>query len=251
VKVMAKKKRNNKKPVALTIVLCVLIIVLVILVSVNLKGDGTVGTVSETAVSSNLNGIKMVLDAGHGGADPGTIGVSTGGKESDVNLAITKRLEQALIKQGVAVVMTREDENSIADTKAADMTERKRIITESGEDLTISIHQNKFEDTGVAGPQVFFYPGSVEGEKFAKCLQQALNDTLKPAKPRSALSADYYVLRYGSEPAVIIECGFMSNPEEDVLLHKTQYQIMIVNAIVEGVGDYVAESSAELKTAES
>ena len=241
---MAKKKRNNKKPIALTIVICTLLVTLIVIVSINMDGGSAVGTVSETMLPSNdINGLKIVLDAGHGGSDPGTIGGSTGGKESDVNLAITERLEQALIKQGVSVVMTRKDKNAIADTKAADMAERKRIITESGENLMISIHQNKFENENVAGPQVFYYPGSVEGEKFAKCLQQSLNDTLKPAKPRSALSADYYVLRYGSAPAVIIECGFMSNPEEDVLLHKTQYQIMIVNAVVEGVGNYLSNSS--------
>ena len=136
-------------------------------------------------------------------------------------------------------MLFRSDEKAIGDTKQEDMANRKKIIESSGQDIFISIHQNRFEDSSVAGPQVFYYPGSAKGEKLAKAVQQTLNDTLKPKSPRSALSEDYYVLRAGTAPGIIVECGFMSNPEEDVLLHKQEYQMMIVNAIIQGVEGYL------------
>jgi len=219
----------------LTIIILVLLAVLVFL-AIQLLGEEQV---LSTAATMNLEGVTIVVDAGHGGSDPGTIGVATGGDEASVNLAIAKILEQVLEKQGAQVIMTRVSEEAIGQTKQADMAKRKEIIETSGQDLMISIHQNRFEDETVAGPQVFYYPGSEKGAVLANAIQQELNETLQPKNPRSALPQDYYVTRAGTAPGVIVECGFMSNPEEDMLLHKKEYQQMIVNGIVRGIEGYL------------
>ena len=140
------------------------------------------------------------------------------------------------------MVMTRSDGEAIAPTKKEDMAKRREIIETSGQDLTISIHQNFYEDPDVCGPQVFYAPGSVEGEKLARCIQERLNKDLEVKKPLSHKEGNYYIVKSGAAPAVIVECGFLSNPEEEVLLGKEFYQIKIAKAIMEGMEDYLAEA---------
>lgn len=193
-------------------------------------------TTGETAV---LRGVSVVIDAGHGGDDSGTIGVVTGAKEAHINLTIAKKLRDALTSSGAQVIMTRSDGNAIGETKEEDMANRRRIIEESGQDLTISIHQNHYDDPDVKGPQVFYAPGSAEGEKLAGCIQQRMNAELEVVRPRSAMAGNYYIVRSGAAPAVIVECGFLSNPEEDVLLSKKFYRIKVTKAILEGIEDYL------------
>lgn len=226
----------KKSRIALWLTLVALLAILCVIVFLLLNDDAE----QEVAVSGQLSGVKVVIDAGHGGWDSGTLGINTQVKESDINLEIAKRLQAALEQKGVTVVMTRSDENAIGKDKDEDMSNRRAIIEESGQDVTISIHQNRFQDESVYGPQVFYAPGSAEGEKLAAAVQAALNSRLEIDKPRTHMEGNYYIVKSGAPPAVIVECGFLSNPQEEVLLTKAVYQNKIVQAIMEGVEAYLS-----------
>ena len=141
--------------------------------------------------------------------------------------------------------MTRTDSNAIADTKSDDMNLRREIIASSGQDITVSIHQNFFEDSKVHGPQVFYAEGSAEGEKLAACIQKYLNEDLNPNAPRTQMASDYFIVNSGTAPAVIVECGFLSNPEEEQLLKKKKYRLRIVDSIIKGIEEYAQMTAGE------
>ena len=200
-------------------------------------------TAAKTANTSpepgdSLAGIRVVVDPGHGGFDGGTIG-ATGTKESEINLAISKLVRQEFESQGAEVVMLREKDEALAAEKQDDMAARRELIETSGQDITVSIHQNRFEDSSVYGPQVFYAPGSAEGEKLAKCVQDSLNEALEIAKPRVQMEGNYYIVKSGSAPAIIVECGFLSNPEEEAKLKTEEYQKKVARAVREGVAAYL------------
>ena len=201
-----------------------------------------IGERNSRAVSAPVDGIqgtKVVLDAGHGGSDAGTIGTTAGTQEAGINLKIALRLQKELENSGVQVVMTRSDEKAVAETKDLDMQKRREIISTSGQDVTISIHQNHYEDPEVAGPQVFYAPGSAEGKKLAAAIQARMNAGLDVKSPRTEAEGNYYITKSGAAPCVIVECGFLSNPTEEQLLKKDSYQILIVDAIIRGYADYM------------
>ncbi len=183
-------------------------------------------------------GTTIVLDAGHGGFDIGTTGIN-GTIESDLNLAITQKLEALLISEGANVVMTRSDAEAVGEDKDSDMAYRRNVIETSGQAVTVSIHQNHFDDPAVRGPQVFFSPGSVEGEKLASAIQDELNSALAPPEPRSINAVGYYIVQSGIAPAVIVECGFLSNAEEEALLITDEYQDALADAVAQGIYDYM------------
>lgn len=189
------------------------------------------------------NELFVVIDAGHGGNDPGKI--SAGGiKEKDVNLAIAIKLKGELEKRGVKVVLTRGSDVCLAkpgatNKKTADMHERVDIINESGCSLLISIHQNSFTDASVRGAQVFYYGESDDSKRLANILQQELVSGLDPSNHRKAKTGnDYYILRRTSCPGVIIECGFLSCPEEAALLIDDKYQEKLVRAVSDAIEKY-------------
>lgn len=194
---------------------------------------------------AEFNEVTVLIDAGHGGSDGGAVGVS-GTKESDINLQIALRLKSALEQEGAKVLMVRKDENAVAPTKDEDMARRAEIIKTSGADIFVSIHQNKFSDPGVSGPQVFYKPGGSESEKLAKAVQAQLIQRLKPSKARVAMEGNYLVLRAGEIPSIMVECGFMSNATEERLLQTTEYQIEIARAITQGISQYLFSNGSEI-----
>ncbi|HBU12201.1 MAG TPA: N-acetylmuramoyl-L-alanine amidase [Clostridiales bacterium] len=217
-----------------------------------MSGCGLLHGASETGGEiKNLDGITVIVDAGHGDTDVGTIGVSTGRYEKEVNLEVSKKLQAALEARGVRVVMTREsdeplgpaDEQDIERRKEADMQKREEIIGGANAHLLISIHQNRFEDQAVRGPQVFYLrnasDGAEYGVQFSECLQTAINEDLQIEKPRNINYGNWRLLKKGDQPGAIVECGFFSNPEEEVLLQQGEYQDRLVAAIVRGTQDYV------------
>ncbi len=171
----------------------------------------------------------VVIDVGHGGKDPGKVGVN-GELEKDINLAIALKLEKFLKQSDVSVIMTRHEDIGLYDEdagnkKVQDMRRRIEFIEESGADLVVSVHQNSYRDSSVRGPQCFYYGSSSEGERAALILQEQLNEGLEIERPRSAKSnSSYYMLKKSSVPTVIAECGFLSNGEEAVLLTNEKYQ---------------------------
>jgi N-acetylmuramoyl-L-alanine amidase len=190
-----------------------------------------------SAASHALSGRLVVVDAGHGGFDPGASGVD-GTREDELNLKVAEYLKAALELHGAQAILTRRDENALAGTKEEDMAERRRIITESQSDIVVSIHMNSYTDESVSGPLVLFMKGSSRGERLAKCVQNNMIDLLKPDRKNSARADDLYILRSGNQPCVIVECGYLSNEKEMQRLKSADYQQQLADAICQGVIDY-------------
>lgn len=191
----------------------------------------------------------IVIDAGHGAPDGGAVGKS-GTPESGINLEISKLLASELDKRGYKVLMTRNDENgifktenaSIKEKKREDMKERLRIANGSGADLFLSIHMNFFGDSKYSGPQVFYKDGSEDGGRAASCIRASFLQNIgehctREIKP---VRDGIYLLREVKMPAVLVECGFLSNPDEEQLLLSPEYQSKMANAIAEGIDKFFA-----------
>ena len=191
--------------------------------------------------------VCVVVDAGHGGDDPGKIGVNQV-LEKDVNLSIARKVRQYLEAQGIRVVMTREDENGLYDSDASnkkvqDMKRRVALIEEAKPAITVSIHQNSYPEEYVHGAQVFYYDGSRDGQLLADLLQKQLVEKLDPENRRQIKANDsYYLLKKTDIPIVIVECGFLSNQAEAALLAQEDYQDRVAWAIHMGILQYLAES---------
>ncbi|MDE6916259.1 MAG: N-acetylmuramoyl-L-alanine amidase [Lachnospiraceae bacterium] len=184
--------------------------------------------------------ITIVIDAGHGGIDPGKIGVNNA-LEKDINLAIALKVERNLRENGINVVMTRTDDSGLyketdSNKKVRDMKNRLAIIEEAKPALAVSIHQNSYPDASVSGVQVFYYKDSARSRDAAEILQTQLIRTLRPKKERVAKeNGSYYLLKKTSVPIVIVECAFMSNPTEAALLTQDDYQEKVAWAIYMGI----------------
>lgn len=195
------------------------------------------GTVSQP-------GRCVVLDAGHGGIDPGKIGIN-GALEKDINLEITLRVQKYLEAQDVQVILTRGDEEGLYDADASnkkvqDMKRRIEMIEQTAPDLAVSIHQNSYPDEGVKGAQVFYYTDSIEGQRAAEFLQQSLVKRVDPENHRQIKANDsYYLLKKTSTPIVIAECGFLSNSDEAARLCEEAYQEKVAWAIHLGIMQYL------------
>ena len=185
--------------------------------------------------TTNQSHIVIVIDAGHGGFDGGATGHITKVKEDGLNLAVAVKLQRLCQNAGHTVIMTRKDNNALGSTKDEDMQRRRSIIEASGADIVVSIHMNKFSDRSVSGPVVFYYEESSEGGKLAEFIQQKLNTQLEPPRPRSHKPESYFVLRAGSGPCVLVECGFLSNEREETLLQTDDYQQKCAQAVFAGI----------------
>lgn len=186
----------------------------------------------------------VVIDAGHGGDDPGKIGIN-GAKEKDVNLSIARRVKAYLEKEDIRVIMTRETEDGLYDADAShkkvqDMKRRIDIIEETAPDLTVSIHQNSYPEEYVHGAQVFYYEGSVEGQELADKIQKRLIEGADPGNKRQIkANSSYYLLKKTKIPIVIVECGFLSNRTEAEALCSDEYQDCIAWEITLGILQYL------------
>lgn len=198
-------------------------------------------------VSKELSSQKLiVVDAGHGGSDPGMVGVG-GLEEKGINLAIAAKLKSSLESRGFTVVMTREEdvglyEENTHNKKAQDLQKRISLIKETKPLLSVSIHQNSYEDSSVYGPQVFYYADSPDGEALAKVLQEKLNTGLAVERPRVAKgNTSYYLLKRSPGILNIVECGFLTNPDEAALLQTEEYQQKVADAVAAGICEYLGE----------
>ena len=202
--------------------------------------DGTVVPVKTTATKSPED-MLIVIDPGHGGFDTGAIGVS-GVHEADINLEVAKCLKAEFEALGMQVLMTREEETGLGTTQTESLHERGRIIQEQNPDIFISIHMDSYpDDPSVEGAHVLFQPGSAEGEELAWAIQDSLNGEF--SEDRSAHEQDLYVLRCGDSSGVLVECGFLSNANEEKRLQDADYQQRIAKAICEGVLAYISQES--------
>ena len=197
-----------------------------------------------SAAAVPANAPCIVLDAGHGGVDPGVVGRKTGKKESDVNLKIVQKLQKLFSDAGFRVVLTRKNAGGLYGLptkgyKRRDMEERRRIIREAEPDFVLSVHQNTFPaDTSRRGGQVFFREGSAAGEALAVSIQARLNAL--GGRSVSALKGDFFLLGCADCPSALVECGFLSNAEEERLLLTDEYQGKIARAVFEGVLSFLS-----------
>ena len=176
--------------------------------------------------------LTVLVDAGHGGFDVGAVGVS-GSHEQALNLQVALALERELELRGIPTTMTRIDEGALGQNKSDDMEKRAAKIRGSRAAVTVSIHMNSFaQDSTVAGPQVFYQEGSTRGEALAAIVQDKLN-ALGGSRRHSP--NDLMVLRAGQAPAILVECGFLSNPEEEGKLMTEKYQKKLAAAIADGL----------------
>ncbi len=182
----------------------------------------------------------VILDYGHGGFDCGAIGVDSGVKESDLNLLIGERTAHALEDRGCFVLRTRTSADALAETKRDDMARRGAILCTEGADCTVSIHMNKFSDRRIKGPMCYYQAGAKDGQALAGCVIEALCGALD-LKPRLANPGNNYVTRIPSVPSVLVECGFLSNPEDERNLQDPAYQQRLADAIAEGVMAYLGQ----------
>ncbi|GAE89466.1 N-acetylmuramoyl-L-alanine amidase CwlD [Acetivibrio straminisolvens] len=190
----------------------------------------------------------VVIDAGHGGEDPGAVSDYSGLKEKDVNLIIAKKVRELLEAENYNVIMTREEDvlnykegtQGYTSKRGQDLTARKKLIDESGADIAVSIHLNKFSQTQYHGAQVFFPPRSEESKRLADIIQKSLRDNVDPENKREALVKDtkLIILKNLKVPTVIVECGFLSNQEEEKKLADKDYQEKLAIAIKEGIVKY-------------
>jgi N-acetylmuramoyl-L-alanine amidase len=192
---------------------------------------------------SPANDVIVALDAGHGGADGGATGRTTDVRESEINLKITMFLKEYFENSGVKVVLTRNDDNILSGgfSKNKDMEARKKIVEESGCNMLISVHLNTFSDPSVRGAQAFFDPKSPEGREFARLIQNSLNKHIEPFRPRTELRGDYYMLKCTVAASVIVECGFLSSPEDERLLTTPAHQKKLALAIFSGAMQYMTD----------
>ncbi len=188
--------------------------------------------------------ITIVVDAGHGGRDPGKVGVN-GALEKDVNLCIALKLKEFLEQNDINVIMTREEDiglysESDSNKKVADMKKRVDIINNSNAMLAVSIHQNSFTQEGIKGAQVFYYAGSKGGKEYAEIIQEQLKKSLQDGNKRAAKPNDtYYLLKKTECPFVIVECGYLSNYKESALLVDEAYQEKLAWTIHLGLMTYI------------
>lgn len=195
----------------------------------------------------NDNGQRytIVIDPGHGGNDPGKIGINDV-LEKDVNLAISLKLKEILEQNDCKVIMTREADQGLyqegdSNKKVADLHTRCQIINDSGADAVISIHQNSFTSESSKGAQVFYQTTSGEGKVLAEILQEQLVSGLDPENNRVAkANSDYYMLKNTQAPMVIVECGFLSNSQEAELLTQEAYQRRVAWTVALGTLQYVS-----------
>ena len=200
---------------------------------------------------SAISGKTIVIDAGHGGIDPGAVGRS-GLEEKEITLDVAKRLKRYFSRVGVYVVMTRETDLDYSGEngdrrltkKRRDILHRVKIANECGADLLLSIHVNSFPQSIWSGAQCFYDRKTPESKLLAVAIQKSLAERLGPNR-RKAQQADYLILQATTMPAVTVEVGFISNPREEELLADEEYREKLAEAIFYGAAEYLTAQKSE------
>ena len=179
----------------------------------------------------------IVIDAGHGGWDPGMVASKV--EEKHINLSIAQKLQVYLEQAGATVVITRHDDADLAKSKSGDMNARRLIANTSHGDIFVSIHQNSFGSSSVKGAQVFYFNESDNSQKLANCVQGRIKEFVDTGnKFQAKANSNYYVLKQTAMPAVLVECGFLTNYNERQKLQTDEYQEKMAWGIYLGILDY-------------
>ena len=190
----------------------------------------------------------IVIDAGHGGIDSGCVSIN-GVEEKDINLSILLKLRHMLEAAGFETAVTRDTDKSIHDTgvtglgnqKKSDMENRLKLINSFDNAIFVSIHQNQFTDSRYYGAQMFYPEGSAASERLARSLQDNIVSRLQPENKREIkpVGSEIYLLHYANCPAVMAECGFLSNQQEADNLESDEYQSRMAFSLFAGICEYV------------
>ena len=185
----------------------------------------------------------VVIDAGHGGSDPGSIGYKTKVHEADLNLKMTYMLKSKLEGAGINVVLTRKGDDALIQGsgkkwKREDMEARKEIIKNIRPNMVISLHQNAYTNHSLRGAQVFYDKTSDISKKIADFIQEQFKEHLDRSI-KATSPGDYFMLKCTTAPSVIVECGFLSNEEDEKLLLNEDYQEKIVDCIYKGIVNFL------------
>ena len=232
----------NKKRITLIIISIFLSIFVFAFTTDNIKNQEEY----ISTVSLPISGKIIVVDAGHGVPDEGAES-SNGTTEAQTNLKIALKLQNLLEQSGCTVILTRSDENAIYDLdsktlrekKISDIRNRVKIGNESQADVFVSIHLNKIPQSQYDGWQTFYKEGNQEGAKLAKSIQSSLNEAIQKENNRIAKTIDnVYIIKHVEIPTTIVECGFLSNPEEEKLLLEDEYQNKLAWGIYNGIINY-------------
>ncbi len=190
-------------------------------------------SVSKEGTSTKKDKIVIVVDPGHGGEDPGKVGINDV-LEKDLNLQIAMKVAEMLEEAEIEVVLTREDDN-VPTRKMDDLEQRVKLINDTKPTLCVCIHQNSYPDATIKGAQVFYHTVTPEAKEIASVVQETLR-TVDSTNTRQIKENDtYYMLKFTEVPTIIVECGFLTNPEEAEKLTQEKYQDEIAFAICEGI----------------
>lgn len=227
------------------------ILLVILLISIAWMAYIALSSVAPTSAPVAPN--TIVIDPGHGGMDGGAVSAN-GVMEKDINLSIALKLKEIAEESGMTVVMTRTEDKSLHTTdsskirvqKRSDLAQRKKILEETGALAFISIHLNKFEQSKYKGAQVF-YAKNDKSQELANCIQQQLIEGLKDGNTRQAkqVAPDLYIFKGVKQTAVVVECGFLSNPEEEALLQQEEYQKKLAYYIFEGIKQFKGMEALE------
>ena len=236
-----------------SIVTALMTLLLVILISkfntrvVSYKADGEISENTKKAA------ITVIIDAGHGGEDGGTSG-STGITEKDLNLEISFLLADMLRANGIDVVMTRTEDILLYDPnsdyqgrkKVLDLAARLKIARETPDSIFVSIHMNSFPQTQYSGLQVYYSKNDANSKRIADLIQSNVKAYLQNGNDRQtkAATSSIFLLDRLETPAVLIECGFLSNPEECRLLSTSEYRKKLAFVIFCSITDYISSNNS-------
>lgn len=233
----------------------VICLVLVAIAVFFLRDENEFMTTGKDLMNQNvIPKYRVVIDAGHGGFDPGKVGVG-GELEKDINIKIAQKLKVLLEQNDCGVILTRQGDEGLyseadENKKQADMRKRVEIIKDVNPDIAVSIHQNSFTQESSHGAQVFYHAKSSEGKKLAEIIQEQMKATLNDGNHRVAKpNESYYMLKKSECPLVIVECGFLSNYKESKLLCDDAYQDKVAWSIHLGIINYLTnEMGGNTKT---
>lgn len=235
----------DKKKIVKVLSVVMMFIFAYIITGYNVNNSKKQSNTIET-VALPVNNKVIVLDAGHGVPDEGAQS-SNGTTEAESNLKIALKVQNLLEQSGATVILTRSDENAIYDLdsktlkqkKISDIHNRVKIGNESSADIFVSIHLNKIPQQQYWGWQTFYKQESPEGQKLATSIQNSLNESIQKENKRVPMKIEnVYIIKHVEIPTTIVECGFLSNPEEEQLLLTDEYQNKLAWGIYTGIMDY-------------
>lgn len=222
--------------------------IFLILLSSLLYHTFTANSSADSAMAKSVSKQTIIVDAGHGGDDGGAIGID-GTVEKDINLDVALKLEKILRFYGFNVIMTRTEDvmtcddglDSLRKRKISDIHNRFDILEKNPDAVFISVHQNKFEDSSQHGTQVFYSGNNDNSKRLAEAIQSSIVSELQPDNSRvvKKSGSGIYLLYHAKLPAVLVECGFISNPAEVKKLNDENYRMKLAILIADGLLKYL------------